>query len=192
MTNFHFPTRTIRLLAIFCSFSFPLSSPATYGQARMLTLPAGVTYELGFSPGDTALSVVLDSIASAKQTILVAAYEFTSRPILNALIDAARKGIKVAVVADAHESERHYSLVLFLSKAGIPCRVDAAHPITHDKYLVIDRDTAQASVETGSYNFTSQANRNAENSIFIRSVPELAQLYANNWQQLWNESQPIQ
>ena len=38
-------------------------------------------FELGFSPGGSSLKVVLDSIASAKSSILVACYEFTSRDI---------------------------------------------------------------------------------------------------------------
>ena len=39
------------------------------------------TYELGFSPKGESLQVILHGIADAKDTILVAAYSFTSKPV---------------------------------------------------------------------------------------------------------------
>jgi phosphatidylserine/phosphatidylglycerophosphate/cardiolipin synthase-like enzyme len=54
----------------------------------------------GFSPDGSALNVVLTGITHARQSIDVAAYSFTSSPIATALVDAARRGMKVRVVAD--------------------------------------------------------------------------------------------
>ncbi|WP_228283068.1 hypothetical protein [Klebsiella pneumoniae] len=45
----------------------------------------------GFSPGGTALNLVLDSIDHAQHEILVAAYSLTSRPVAGAL-RAAKNG----------------------------------------------------------------------------------------------------
>ena len=48
--------------------------------------------------------------------------------------------------------------------------IDDAHGITHDKIMIIDRQT----VITGSFNFTKAAEeKNAENLLIIQS-PELA------------------
>ena len=93
----------------------------------------GASYELGFSPGGTSLTVVLHGIEAAKTSLLVACYEFTSRPIAPALIDAAHRGVRVAIVADYKASLERYSLIGFLAKSGIPVRRDSRYAIEHNK-----------------------------------------------------------
>ena len=57
----------------------------------------------------------------------------------------------------------------------------------HDKFIVVDGVT----VETGSFNFTSAAERsNAENVVVLRGVPDVAAKYEENWAKLWGESEP--
>ena len=61
--------------------------------------------------------------------------------------------------------------------AGIPIWIDARHAIAHNKIMIIDG----ATILTGSFNFTKNAEENnAENLLVIRS-PELATKYAANW-----------
>jgi phosphatidylserine/phosphatidylglycerophosphate/cardiolipin synthase-like enzyme len=67
----------------------------------------------------------------------------------------------------------------FTAHAGIPTWVDGAHSIAHNKVMVIDGET----VVTGSFNFTKAAEEhNAENLLVIHQTPELARLYADNWE----------
>ena len=69
---------------------------------------------------------------------------------------------------------------------GIPVRIDAQHAIAHNKIMVIDG----ATVITGSFNFTKNAEaNNAENLLVIRS-PELAAKYAANWKVHADHSEP--
>ena len=59
---------------------------------------------------------------------------------------------------------------------GVPVRIDAARH-RHNKIMVLD----DATVITGSFNFTKSAEQsNAENLLVIRSA-ELAGIYAGNW-----------
>lgn len=65
-----------------------------------------------------------------------------------------------------------------LAHAGIRTLIDSAHPIAHNKVIVIDGET----VITGSFNFTKQAEeKNAENLLVIRDKT-LAERYIKNWQ----------
>jgi phosphatidylserine/phosphatidylglycerophosphate/cardiolipin synthase-like enzyme len=64
----------------------------------------------------------------------------------------------------------------FLANGGIPVKLDAAHPIAHSKVVVIDGET----IITGSYNYTEQAKRNAENALFLTDKA-LAKKYLANW-----------
>ena len=61
--------------------------------------------------------------------------------------------------------------------AGIPTKIDAAHPIPHNKIMIIDGET----VITGSFTFTKQAEgKNAENLLVIQDKA-LAEKYVENW-----------
>lgn len=149
-------------------------------------LTAGASLDLGFSPGGTSLEVVLKAISSAKSTLLVAAYEFTSREIAEALESAAHRGVKVRIVADFKASKDKYSQILILRSAGIPIRLDERYAIHHHKFMVVD----SGSIETGSFNYTSSAiKRNAEDALVLWNVPNLAAEYSREWERLWGESQ---
>jgi phosphatidylserine/phosphatidylglycerophosphate/cardiolipin synthase-like enzyme len=147
-------------------------------------VPAGASYDLGFSPGGTSLTVVLKAVASAKVSILVAAYEFTSREIADALLAAEVRGVKVQVVADFKASHDRASVLNRLRRGNIPVRLDGRYAI-HHKFMVIDVET----LETGSFNFTEAAvKHNAENALVLWHVAPLAQEYAKEWNRLWAES----
>jgi len=56
--------------------------------------------------------------------------------------------------------------------------------------IVIDSTTADATVITGSYNFTWTAqNKNAENMLIARRNPPLAAQYAANWERHFRDAQ---
>jgi phosphatidylserine/phosphatidylglycerophosphate/cardiolipin synthase-like enzyme len=145
-------------------------------------------YDVGFSPQAGALQVVLGGIKSARSSILVAAYTFTSKPIAYALIDAQKRGVKVYVVADEAQNSKSYSAVNFLANHGVPVSLDNHYQDMHNKYLVIDG----LHVETGSFNFSMSADsKNSENALLLWNVPALAASYTNQWRKLWAESKPI-
>ncbi|MGA2766686.1 MAG: phospholipase D family protein [Spirochaetia bacterium] len=146
---------------------------------------AGVSFDVGFSPGGTSLAVVEKAIGAAKSEILMACYEFTSRDIAETLEAAAHRGVKVMIVADWKAAHDRYSQTGILQDAGIPVRLDHHYAIHHHKFMVID----EASLETGSFNYTTAAiKHNAENALVIWNVPQVAHIYAAEWRRLWEES----
>lgn len=52
-------------------------------------LPSSASFDIGFSPGGSALAVVQKAIGAAESEILMACYELTSRDIAEALESAA-------------------------------------------------------------------------------------------------------
>jgi len=87
--------KVIQVLGAVC-LSLVVAQPAVAAEP----IPAGASYEIGFSPNGDSLAVVLKGIQSARSSILVAAYSFTSKPIALALLDAHQRGVKVQIVAD--------------------------------------------------------------------------------------------
>lgn len=145
-------------------------------------------FSVGFSPshGHSALDVVLSAIQGAKNSVDIAAYSFTSKPIAAALVAAKNRGIAVRVVADPKANAK-YTAVTFLSNQGVPVRIDGqyADGYMHNKFMIVDGDT----VQTGSFNYSASAvSRNAENALLVQNAPELAKAYQAEFNRLWNES----
>ena len=150
-------------------------------------LPAGASFEVGFSPGGSSLAVVEKAIDAAKTEILMACYEFTSRDIAETLENAAHRGVKVRIVADWKASHDRFSQTRILEDAGMPVRLDHHYSIFHHKFMVIDG----INLETGSFNYTTAAiKHNAENALVLWNVPQIAEVYAREWERLWEESKP--
>ena len=153
--------------------------------SRVVAPPASV--EVAFSPSGGATELVVKAIASAKQSIHVAAYSFTSRPIAMAIADARRAGLDVDVVVDHEQiAKGNHSVVSYLVSMNVPVRVDIVHTLQHDKYMVIDGKT----VETGSFNYTAAAEQhNSENVIVLWNAPQLSAAYEDNWKSLWQQAE---
>lgn len=149
---------------------------------------SGASYDVGFSPDGNSLNLVLQGINSAKKSIHVAAYSFTSKPIAEALVKASKRGVDIKVIADLKSNSGQYSATTYLANNHIPVKLDGNYPIFHHKFMVIDG----VNLETGSFNYSAAAaNKNAENVLVLHNIPSLAQSYDQEWIKLWNEAQTL-
>lgn len=160
-------------------------SPATIA-AEVRDITSANVY---FSPEESGLKVLCSQIDAAQTHIRVAAFHFAETPMLDALIRAHQRGVKVEVVLDHEHIEYRPKkaapnvkdgpspVLARLMKVGIPAYVDTQHKTMHNKYMVIDSKI----VTTGSYNFNKKAeSKNAENLLVLHSVA-LAKAYDDNW-----------
>ena len=147
----------------------------------------GGPVQVYFSPSGGCTGAITRELAGAKRTVLVQAYSFTSAAIAKALVEAARRGVKIQVILDRGQRLERYSSADFLAHAGIPTFIDARHKIAHNKIMIVD----DATVITGSFNFTKSAEvDNAENLLIIHEAKELAARYTGNWQAHRAHSEP--
>jgi phosphatidylserine/phosphatidylglycerophosphate/cardiolipin synthase-like enzyme len=147
--------------------------------------------EVCFTPGGKCTDLLVSEIEHAQHSILVQAYSFTSVPIQSVLKAAHARGVDVEVIVDKtsarqSKSGSRYSAATYLTNAGIPVWVDTKVAIAHNKVMVID----DATVATGSFNFTAAAeNHNAEN-LPVLDDPALATQYKANWERRRSVSEP--
>ncbi|MCR3756139.1 MAG: Cardiolipin synthase B [Sodalis sp. Psp] len=142
--------------------------------------------EVGFSPGRTAKQIVLTAIEEAKRSIDIAAYLFTNKLIALALVDAQQRGVNVRVVAD--KKSNGYTALTYLTNQRVPVRLSDKYAIMHNKFVIVDGH----SVETGSFNYTKSAvSSNAENVIYLRNRPDIAEKYTQEFNRLWSEAREI-
>ena len=139
----------------------------------------GAQLTVHFSPNGGCTESIVNEIDAAHKSIWVQAYSFTSTPIAKALVEAARRGVKVTAVLDKSNATARYTGATFLVNMGIPTYTDNKHAIAHNKVMVID----DATVITGSFNFTKAAEQsNAENCLIIKNAPTIVQAYKSNIQ----------
>lgn len=157
--------------------SVALSSPVAFANSFKAT----GTCEVYFSPKGGATQATVSQIQKAKSEIKVLAFYFTSKPITQAIEDARRRGVNVRMVLDRSQPTARGNRIKELQDSGAEIRIDATHPIMHNKVIIIDSET----VITGSFNFSATAEtRNAENLLICKNK-EQAALYSNNWEYLW-------
>lgn len=152
--------------------------------------PPGTTRpEVHFSPRGGCTETVVRELNSARISILIQAYSFTSAPIAQAIIDAAKRGVKVEAVLDKSNRTDKYSAATFLKNEGCNVRIDAKHAIAHNKIIIIDERV----VLTGSFNFTKQAEEsNAENLLVFRDDREVTAKYLANFRLHHGHSEPYE
>lgn len=138
-----------------------------------------------FAPGEGKQidSAIAEAIHGAQSRVRISSMVITSGTILGAIADAREAGVDVQGVYDATQmqsalgsiersGDRHGKAALFRrategfsAKHSAAYRADSVHDFMHNKVAVIDDNI----VFSGSFNFSANAAKNAENSLQIRS-----------------------
>jgi len=141
--------------------------------------------QTGFSPEGSAHQLVLKTIGEAKHSIQILAYSFHAQDIMQALVDARKRGVSVRVVVDKKRNRVASSqkAMRFVTHGGVELRTNDRFHVHHDKVVIVDGET----VLTGSFNFAPSAETaNSENVVVIRGMPEIAKQYLAHWQSRWD------
>lgn len=145
---------------------------------------ANATIQAGFSPEGSARALVLASINQAQHSIEMMAYSFQAKDIVDALVHAQKRGVKVRAVVDKRRNAGAVSqkAIALATANGIAIREDGHYHLQHDKVMIIDGNT----LETGSFNFAKSAEvANSENVLVIRDEPALIASYQAHFASRW-------
>lgn len=184
-------SRRLVILSAWICLTLPGANAHAF-DASVEPLASQGTLQPAFAPWDNVEGLISESINSAGKQILVQAYLLTSKKIAAVLIAARRRGVDVRVLADAEQLDKiETSKLPDLAEAGVPVWLETKYLNAHNKIIVIDAGTADATVITGSFNFTwSAQHRNAENILIARKNPSLAARYAQNWERHRQDATP--
>ncbi|QEK90287.1 nuclease [Wolbachia endosymbiont of Chrysomya megacephala] len=140
-----------------------------------------------FTPRENCTNLIIDSVGHAKKSVLVQAYQFTSKPIAESLVQAKKRGVDIKVILDESQVRSKYSVINELFRQKIPIYIDYKPAISHSKIMIID----EQKIITGSFNFSDSAQkRNAENLLIITGDPQLVEQYIENWKDRQSQSDP--
>jgi phosphatidylserine/phosphatidylglycerophosphate/cardiolipin synthase-like enzyme len=135
----------------------------------------------------TLTNLALDVLARARagERLLVAMYGLSPRvPEYGALLDAARRGVRVQVVLDGHVGRSVLvQLATVAHREGLPIRLRAGARMMHEKYVVHpEADT----VLSGTANLSTDATRrHTEHRLVCRCDPLITAAFIEDFAALW-------
>jgi phosphatidylserine/phosphatidylglycerophosphate/cardiolipin synthase-like enzyme len=166
-------------LSIFSSLSLVYASGASAYALNNKSFQSESFYTVCFTPQENCTALLVNQIKEAKSNIYIQSYSFTSYKIAKALVDAYERGIEVNIILDSSDFDpQNFSQETYLKASGLSIWKDDQVRIAHNKIMIFDQNI----VETGSFNYTTSAQKyNAENMLIIKDK-KLAEIYLKNWQ----------
>lgn len=157
----------------------------------------------GEQTGESIAHLLADFIAGATQSLDIAVYDMRLNPLLKQIVaDALRErseaGVAIRIAYDADKPETPMlengqdpapgGTGQFVQSLGYPWRRIGGLKLMHHKYIVRDANSPQASVWTGSTNWTTDSWTLQENNIVQIFSPAVAGYYTADFEQLWVKS----
>ncbi len=137
------------------------------------------------SPQDTA---IIPFIRSTKKSINVSIFFLTSKPIVQELIQAHSRGVRVRIINDATAARHRSSQLLELLEAGVDIRVENWGGKMHMKTATADGNKALI----GSMNWSNAGNnKNDESVLVIENNPTLTSELDDYFSYLWSSLDSI-
>lgn len=147
----------------------------------------GTPIQILFSAEDDAVDNLIALVNDAQTSVRFLAFSFTDYPLAQAMIARAQAGVDVQGVFETFGSNSTRSELRTLWCAGLPVRQDGNSSFLHDKVIIIDNSI----VVTGSLNFSSSADEENEENVVILDNAEIAALYLQEYQKLWDQAQSV-
>lgn len=147
----------------------------------------GNAVQVLFSPEDHAVANLIALINDAKVSVHFLAFSFTDYPLAQAMISKAQSGLLVKGVFETFGSNTSFSELKTFWCANVPVRQDGNSSFLHNKVIIIDNSI----VVTGSLNFSSNADETNEENVLIIDNPEIASLYLQEFDKLWNQATEV-
>ena len=174
-----FDTRDIALMVLLLLVAALLFYVAFLPPAACAGCNAKIS--LLFSPG--AEGEVVSFIRSAKESVDVEMYVFTSNVVAREIGDAVKRGVRVRVILEPRvEDSRKQAMFNTLAALGADVRwASFGYKLTHSKFVVVDGKRALL----GSIIFSESAlnyNREADVEVEGEKVKELASAFEGDWQ----------
>lgn len=156
-------------------------SPSTLDQ-QVVTVN-GSRIVVVFNPEDPALeNAIVPLVQSANQSIRFLAFSFTDYPLADAMSQRFKAGVDVAGVFEKVGSETEAAELRTLMCRSVPVKQDGNRGFLHHKVIVVDEQI----VITGSLNFSTNAEENNDENVIIIDNPEIARLYLQEFERVWN------
>ena len=155
----------------------------------------------GGQTSETVAQRIAAFLGGASATLDIAIYDLRLEAppgaiVMGAFQAAVKRGVHVRLmfnqdhpgsqVPDPPPPEIDWAFVDQLKSLGVEVKpIPGVPDLMHHKYVVRDMGTPQAAVLTGSTNWTNDSWHREENVIFTIASPDVAALFKQNFEELW-------
>jgi phosphatidylserine/phosphatidylglycerophosphate/cardiolipin synthase-like enzyme len=139
--------------------------------------------EIHFAPAENLERFDVALLRAARSTIDLAAYVLTDWPVIDALIDAHRRGVAIRVVLDPSQG----SDLDRLREVSQNLRVSPPGPFMHLKSYSVDG----ALLRSGSANLTASGLKQQDNDLLVIRDRAAVQAFAARFEQIWAAAKPV-
>nr|XP_056722607.1 mitochondrial cardiolipin hydrolase [Euleptes europaea] len=136
--------------------------------------------------GESPLARLLARLLSARRSLELCVFAFSSQQLSRAVLLLHRRGVRVRVVTDADYMALQGSQIGVLRRAGIQVRHDQDSGYMHHKFAIID----QRWLLTGSLNWTAQAIQHNRENVLILEDAECVKLFLEEFEKIWENYNP--
>ncbi|MFA6489517.1 MAG: phospholipase D family protein [Candidatus Micrarchaeia archaeon] len=143
---------------------------------------AGCNAKVDFVFSPHAEAEVVAFIGSARETVDIEMYTFSSDAMISAVGDAVKRGVRVRIIMEPRvEDSRKQKVFDTLSALGAEMKwASLEYKLTHSKFVIVDGKK----VLIGSINFSKSAlndNREADAVVEGEGVKEIAGIFEVDW-----------
>ncbi|XP_065588889.1 mitochondrial cardiolipin hydrolase [Cyrtonyx montezumae] len=135
---------------------------------------------------DCSFSRLLRLLLSARRSLELCLFSFSSPELGRAVSALHRRGVRVRVVTDAQYMAVRGSQIGLLRMLGIQVRHDQEKGFMHHKFAIVDKKL----LITGSLNWTVEAICNNRENVVIMEDAEYVQPFLDEFERIWEEYNP--
>jgi len=141
-----------------------LRSPSLFILPLLLAGAKAATLDIHYAPAENLEAIDVDLINQAGLSIDMAAYVLSDAAVIEALCDAADRGVAVRLYLDAGEYlAQAQALGGLFARVGVDARVKTGGALMHMKAYAVDRER----LRTGSGNFSRSGLSRQDNDLVV-------------------------
>lgn len=164
------------------------SSPSASTDAKA---KAGTTIDYVFtSEGQKPDQLIINLINQSQATLDVAIYNLSRESIIQALVEAQKRGVQVHILTDKTKVEKKSQIKALqaLVDAGAMIKINTFEGKMHEKMLIADRKIATV----GSFNYTDESSEENDEVLVAIHDTNLAEQWVTIFNNMWNDDKRYQ
>lgn len=144
--------------------------------------------EIHYAPSENLEAIDVATLEGAGVSIDMAAYVLSDAAVVEALGDAADRGVAVRLYLDRAEYAAHSGAVAdLIARPGVTARIKPAGALMHLKAYVVDG----ARLRTGSGNFSRSGLAAQDNDLLVTDDPQAVARFQSAFERIFSTGAPL-
>ncbi|WP_162009774.1 phospholipase D-like domain-containing protein [Methylocystis heyeri] len=154
-----------------------LASPALAGPCELR--------RIAYAPQENLEQIDVDLLGAAKHRIDMAAYVLTSIPVIDALTEAARRGVTVRLYRDGRLSREPRALAAAMERLHAEPSAEIRYKASPAPFMHLKAYAADGILREGAGNFTHSGLMRQDNSLVALQCEEALNRFEKAFEAMW-------